>query len=91
MHSSPATQNAPAQITQASGEKLKQFVAKVERLEEEKRGLAGDVKDTYAEAKAFGFDTKALRQIIALRRKDRREREEQEQIVDLYLHAIGEL
>lgn len=82
---------APTQLTQTSREKLKQTVAKIERMEEEKRQIGADIKDTYAEAKAFGFDAKALRAIIALRRQDRREREEQEQIVDLYLHAIGEI
>ena len=82
---------APTQLTQTSREKLKQLVEKIERMETERRAIGEDVKDTYAEAKAFGFDTKALRAIIAIRRQDRREREEQEQILDLYLHAIGEI
>ena len=82
---------APTQLTQTSREKLKQIVEKIERMEAERRAIGEDVKDTYAEAKAFGFDVKALRAIIAIRRQDRREREEQEQILDLYLHAIGEI
>jgi len=81
----------PTQLTQNSREKLKQLVEKIERMESERRAIADDIKDTYADAKAFGFDIKALRAIIAIRRQDRREREEQEQILDLYLHAIGEI
>jgi len=80
---------APQSLTQSAKEKLKQIVARIERLEEEKAGIAQDVKDVYAEAKALGYDTKALRAVVRLRKIDRREREEQEQVLDLYLAALG--
>ena len=82
---------APQSLTQTAKEKLKQIVSRIERLEEEKAGIAQDVKDVYAEAKALGYDTKALRAVIRLRKIDRREREEQEQVLDLYLSALGEI
>ena len=65
-------------LTEATREKLRQTVAKIERLEEEKKEVAEQIKEIYAEAKAFGFDTKALRQVIKLRKVDRAEREEQD-------------
>lgn len=68
---------------------LKSLVERIERLEEEKRALAGDINEVYAEAKANGFDTKILRKVIALRRKDTVEREEEEAMVTLYLSALG--
>lgn len=82
---------APQSLTQTAKEKLKQIVSRIERLEEEKAGIAQDVKDVYAEAKALGYDTKALRAVVRLRKIDRREREEQEQVLDLYLAALGEI
>lgn len=82
---------APQSLTQTAKEKLKQIVSRIERLEEEKAGIASDVKDVYAEAKALGYDTKALRAVVRLRKIDRREREEQEQVLDLYLAALGEI
>ena len=78
------------QLTEATREKLRQTVAKIERLEEEKKEVAEQIKEIYAEAKAFGFDTKALRQVIKLRKVDRAEREEQEMVLDTYLLALGE-
>ncbi len=86
------TETVAAQsLTQTAQEKLRQLVARIEKLEEEKKGIADDVKESYAEAKAMGFDTKVLRQVIRLRKQDRQEREEQEQVRDLYLHALGEI
>ncbi|MGE0828433.1 MAG: DUF2312 domain-containing protein [Hyphomonadaceae bacterium] len=82
---------APQALTQTTKEKLKQFVARIERLEEEKASIAADIKDTYGEAKSMGFDTKVLRKVIRLRKQDRQERMEQEQIMDLYLQALGEI
>lgn len=82
---------APQSLTQTAKEKLRLIVTRIERLEEEKAGIAADVKDVYAEAKALGYDTKALRAVIRLRKIDRREREEQEQVLDLYLQALGEI
>lgn len=77
-------------IDETAREKLRQTVAKIERLEEEKREVAEAIKDVYAEAKAIGFDTKALRQVIRLRKIERAEREEQDMILETYLIALGE-
>lgn len=77
-------------LTETSREKLRQTVSKIERLEEEKKEVAEQIKEIYAEAKAFGFDTKALRQVIRLRKVDRAEREEAEMLLDTYMIALGE-
>ena len=77
-----------AKTTFAEGQ-LKSVVERLERLEEEKKALSGDIKEVYAEAKANGFDTKILRKVIALRKKDAVEREEEEAMVALYLSALG--
>ncbi|MEZ6024216.1 MAG: DUF2312 domain-containing protein [Hyphomonadaceae bacterium] len=82
---------APQSLTQTAQEKLRQLVARIEKLEEEKKSIADDVKETYAEAKSMGFDTKVLRQVVRYRKQDRQEREEQEQVRELYLHALGEI
>ncbi|MBI3440119.1 MAG: DUF2312 domain-containing protein [Proteobacteria bacterium] len=82
---------APQSLTQSAREKLRQLVARIEKLEEEKKSIADDIKETYGEAKGMGYDTKVLRQVIRLRKQGRQEREEQEQIRDLYLHALGEI
>lgn len=74
-----------------SGKELKDFVERVERLEEEKKSLADDIKDLFAEMKGRGFDTKAIREIIRQRKQDRSERLEQEAILDLYKNALGML
>lgn len=68
---------------------LKAFVERVERLEEEKKDLANDIRDVYAEAKGNGFDTKALRHVVKLRRQDKEELAEQKAILDTYLTALG--
>ncbi len=70
-------------------EQLRQLVERIERLEEEKQAIANDIKEVYAEAKALGFDTKVLRKVISLRKKDPHEREEEETMLHLYLHALG--
>jgi uncharacterized protein (UPF0335 family) len=70
-------------------EQLKAIVERIERLEEEKKAIADDIKDVFAEAKANGFDTKILRQVLRIRKQDLAEREEQETVLDLYLHALG--
>ena len=72
-------------------DQLKAFVERVERLEEEKKALSDDVRDVFAEAKANGFDVKALRHVIRLRKLDVNERKEQEAIIELYLNALGML
>jgi len=68
---------------------LKAFVERVERLEEEKKELANDIRDIYAEAKANGFDTKALRHVVKMRKKDIDEVKEQEAIIHTYYTALG--
>ena len=68
---------------------LKAFVERVERLEEEKKAITDDVRDVYAEAKANGFDIKALRTVVKLRKLDINERREQEAVLETYLHALG--
>ena len=75
-------------LTPTGVEKLKQLIAKIEKLEEEKSGVAADIKEVYGEAKAFGFDTKIMRKVVALRKKDRQEREEEALVEELYLGAI---
>lgn len=82
---------APQSLTQSSKEKLRQYVDRLERLIEERTELQGQIKEVYAEAKALGFDVKALREVIRLRAKDARERAEAEHVLDLYLQALGEI
>ncbi len=70
-------------------DQLRSFVERVERLEEEKKTIADDIKDVYGEAKAMGFDTKILKKVVALRKKDDQERLEEDLILDTYLAALG--
>ena len=72
-------------------DQLKAFVERVERLEEEKKAIADDIKDVYAEAKGNGFDVKALRTVVRMRKQDKDERQEQEAILETYLQALGML
>ena len=65
------------------------FIERIERLEEEKRAIADDIKDVYAEAKGTGFDAKIIRKIVSLRRQDVRKRKEEEEILDVYMSALG--
>lgn len=74
--------------TVAAGQ-LRAFIERVERLEEEKKTIAEDIKEVYAEMKANGFDTKAVRTVVRLRKKDQAERQEEEAMVDLYKNALG--
>ncbi len=74
--------------TVAAGQ-LRSIIERIERLEEEKKTIADDIKDVYAEAKGTGFDTKAIRTIIRLRKQDQNERQEEESILDLYKAALG--
>lgn len=73
----------------AAQAQLRQFVEQIERLEEEKKAIADDIRDKLAEAKAVGFDVKALRQILRLRKKSKDDRDEEEAILTTYLHALG--
>lgn len=68
---------------------LKAFIERIERLEEEKRALAEDIKDVYAEAKGTGYDVKAMRKIVSMRRQDHNKRREEEEILDIYMSALG--
>lgn len=70
---------------------LRSFVERVERLEEEKKAIADDIKDVYGEAKAMGYDTKTIRKVINIRKQDQNERMEQEAVLDTYLAALGML
>lgn len=72
-----------------AADELKQFIERVERLEEEKAGIAGDIKEVYAELKGRGFDAKAVRKIIAVRKQDYSERQEFQAICELYCQALG--
>jgi uncharacterized protein (UPF0335 family) len=74
-----------------SGQQLRSFIEKIERLEQEKAELGEAVRDVFAEAKAEGFDTKVMRQLIKIRKMKKEERVEQEELLDLYLHALGEV
>jgi len=73
---------------QATREKLKQFVARIERLEVEKAELAADIREVYAEVKTFGFDTKVMRKVISLRKVEASERAEQEALLDMYMDVV---
>jgi uncharacterized protein (UPF0335 family) len=81
----------PDKKTSFAQGQLKSLVERIERLEEEKKTIAGDIKEVYAEAKANGFDTKILRKVISIRKKDVNERQEEEAILDLYMSALGML
>jgi uncharacterized protein (UPF0335 family) len=77
--------------TTVAKDQLRSIVERIERLEEEKKAIADDIRDVYGEAKGNGFDTKVLRQVVSLRKKDVSERQEQDAIRDLYLSALGML
>lgn len=79
-------------MTKHSGiaaDQLKSIISRVENLEESKAAICADIKDVYAEAKGNGFDTKAIKAVIKLRKLDAQEREEMENLMDIYLHALG--
>ena len=74
-----------------SAQQLRTSDERIERLEQEKAGIADDIKDCYAEAKALGYDVKILRKVISLRKKKPNERREEEELLEIYLHALGDL
>ncbi|MGH1417298.1 MAG: DUF2312 domain-containing protein [Hyphomicrobiaceae bacterium] len=78
-------------LQDSAQKQLRQYIEQIERLEEEKKALAGDIRDKYLEAKAVGFDVKALRKIVQLRKKSDTERQEEETILEVYMHALGML
>lgn len=85
-HNSSVAAETPA--TRFSKEQLKAIIERIERLEEEKKAISDDIRDIYAEAKGNGYDVKALRTIVRMRKQDANERAEQETILDTYLHAL---
>jgi uncharacterized protein (UPF0335 family) len=85
--SAAAEKEQPA--TRFAKDHLKAFVERIERLEEEKKATSDDIRDVYAEAKGNGFDVKALRSIVRLRKLDTDERREQQEVLDTYMHALG--
>ncbi len=87
----PKTHNKPNRVGGVAVDQLKSIIGRIERLEEEKAALAADIRDVFAEAKGQGFDVKAIRQIIKIRKLDAQEREEQQAILDVYLNALGML
>ena len=72
-----------------SAQRLKSFIERIERLEEEKKTMGADVREVYSEAKSSGFDVKIMRKVIALRKMDASERQEQEALMQVYIDAIG--
>ncbi|WP_375462636.1 DUF2312 domain-containing protein [uncultured Methylobacterium sp.] len=87
-HAMPTTGDVSSSEGVAADE-LRQFIERLERLEEEKAGLQGDIKDVMAELKGRGFDVKAVRTILRIRKKDHSERQEEEAILELYMQALG--
>ena len=85
----PATSSA-ASTGGVAAERLRSFIARVERLEEDKANIAHDIKEVYSEAKGEGYDVRVLRKIISIRKRDPRERAEEEELLELYLSALGE-
>ncbi len=80
--------NKPSKTGGVSAERLRAFVQRIERLEEEKGALAGDIREVYSEAKGTGYDVKVLRQVIRLRKMDKTDRAEQEAVLDTYMRAL---
>ena len=89
MTNTKPSDQAIANVGGIAGDRLRGLIERVERLEEEKRGLSADVKDVYAEAKSAGFDTKIMRQIVRLRKLEEHDLKEQDELLDLYRHALG--
>jgi len=85
------TGTAPMGSNTIAADQLRAYIERVERLEEEKAAIAADIKEVYAEAKGNGFDTKVMRKVVSLRKKDLAERQEEQAVLELYLHALGML
>lgn len=84
-----ATESDAQDVGGVAGQRLKSFIERVERLEEEKKALAEDIKEVYGEAKGVGFDAKTMRKIVGLRKMEPEKRNEEEDLLDLYKSAIG--
>src|SRR5258708_34696884 len=89
MATAAAVKEEPA--TKFAKDQLKSVIERVERLEEEKKTISDDIRDVYAEAKGNGYDVKALRTIVRMRKQDANERQEQETILETYMQALGKL
>lgn len=89
MSGTPAAGHNSGETGALAPERLRSIVERIERLEEERKALTSDIKDIYAEAKSAGYDVKVLRQLIAIRRKEAAEVEEQESLLDVYRRALG--
>ena len=85
----PAAVKDDEPATKFAKDQLKSIIERIERLEEEKKAISDDIRDVYAESKGNGFDVKALRTVVRLRKQDKQEREEQEAILETYLQALG--
>jgi uncharacterized protein (UPF0335 family) len=89
MHMAEANHANATGASEVNAGHLRAFIERIERLEEEKKALAGDIKDVYGEAKANGFDVRIMRKIVSIRKQDRDSRIEEETVLDLYLAALG--
>ena len=85
----PKLQTTSTRTVGTTADRLKSYIMRLERLEEDKKGIADDMKEVYGEAKGEGFDVKILRKVIALRKKDPEERAEEDELLELYMSAIG--
>jgi uncharacterized protein (UPF0335 family) len=91
MPASAAAAKSDQPATRFAKDQLKSVIERIEKLEEEKKATSDDIKEVYAEAKGSGFDVKALRTIVQLRKQDVDERKEQEAVLETYMHALGML
>jgi uncharacterized protein (UPF0335 family) len=86
-----AFDSSPDVLTSTAQGRLRTIVERLERLEEDKAAIAGDMKEVFAEAKGEGYDVKTLRKVLRIRKQDKAKRQEEEAILDLYLSALGEI
>jgi uncharacterized protein (UPF0335 family) len=91
MPATAAAENHEQAAHRFAKDQLKAIIERIERLEEEKKATSDDIRDVYAEAKGNGFDVKALRTIVRMRKMDTEERREQEAVLEIYMHALGML
>jgi uncharacterized protein (UPF0335 family) len=87
--SNDSNTETPKEVGGVAGDRLRSFIERVERLEEEKAAIADDIKEVYAEAKGVGFDVKTLRKVVTLRKVDEEKRREADELLELYKSAIG--
>ena len=87
--SQPPASEGPSDVGGVAADRLRSFIERIERLEEERSALTADIREVYSEAKGVGFDTKILRQVVRLRKMDQSDRREQEDLLELYMSALG--